>query len=55
MLRKFTPNQSREFLKRGFNELGMNIANHEIDEVINKLDGIPGWLTLYGYYRGVQN
>ncbi len=54
MLRKFTSNQCREFLKKGFNELGMNIPNHEIDEVINKLDGIPGWLTLYGYYRGVQ-
>jgi len=54
ILNKFTPEQSREFLKKGFNELGINIPDHEIDEVINKLDGIPGWLTLYGYYRGVQ-
>lgn len=54
ILNKFTTEQSREFLKRGFNELGLTISDHEIDEAINKLDGIPGWLTLYGYYRGVQ-
>jgi len=54
MLGKFTLEQSREFLEKGFNELHMTISDHEIDEVINKLDGIPGWLTLYGYYRGVQ-
>ncbi len=54
MLRKFTPKQSREFLEKGFNQLGMTIPGHEIDEAINKLDGIPGWLTLYGYQRGVQ-
>ncbi len=54
ILRKFTLEQSREFLEKGFDELAMNIPVYEIDEVINKLDGIPGWLTLYGYYRGVQ-
>ena len=53
-LGKFTPEQSREFLKEGFNELGVNIPDHEIGEAVNKLDGIPGWLTLYGYYHGVQ-
>jgi len=32
----------------------MNIPDHEVDEVIGRLDGIPGWLTLYGYYRGAR-
>lgn len=54
MLTRFTPEQSRAFLERGFNELGITIPDHEVEEVVNNLDGIPGWLTLYGYYRGVR-
>ncbi len=32
----------------------MSINESELREVVEKLDGIPGWLTLYGYYRGVK-
>jgi AAA+ ATPase superfamily predicted ATPase len=53
-LDRFTNEQSMKFLKRGFAEVGMNILELEIEEIINELDGIPGWLTLYGYYRTVR-
>ncbi|MCG3110017.1 hypothetical protein L3N51_02314 [Metallosphaera sp. J1] len=48
-LKPFTEPQSREFLRRGFEESGMKVP--EVDEVVGELDGIPGWLTLYGYLR----
>ena len=50
-LEKFTRDESSEFLKRGFEEAGMNVKEEEIVDVVNKLDCIVGWLTLYGYYR----
>ncbi len=55
VLEKFTIEQGIEFLRQGFKELGCSVSNQELMEVVDKLDGIPGWLTLYGYYRGVRN
>ncbi len=49
-LNPFTEIQSKEFLRRGFSEAGMSIPNN-IEEVLVELDGIPGWLTLYGHLR----
>jgi Predicted ATPase (AAA+ superfamily) len=54
-LDRFTDEQSMEFLKRGFAEAGINVPEPELKEIISELDGIPGWLTLYGYYRTVIN
>jgi AAA+ ATPase superfamily predicted ATPase len=53
-LDRFTNEQSMEFLKKGFAEAGINISTLELEETTSKLDGIPGWLTLYGYYRTVR-
>jgi len=53
-LERFTRTQSIEFLKKGFSELNIAIDENELHEVTSRLDGIPGWLTLYGYYRGVE-
>ncbi len=53
MLRRFTQEQSMLFLKNGFEEIGKDVSDDELGEVISMLDGIPGWLTLYGYYRGI--
>ena len=52
-LDRFTPEQSMEFLRRGFSELGMSVSDDELSEVVKYVNGIPGWLTLYGHYRGV--
>jgi hypothetical protein len=49
ILKPFTQNLSREFLVRGFKEANLEAPLEVIDYVIEKLDGIPGWLTSYGY------
>ncbi|AEC52304.1 hypothetical protein PNA2_1389 [Pyrococcus sp. NA2] len=54
ILERFTRSESFDFLRVGFEELGMDIPEDEIDEVVNRIDGIVGWLTLYGYLRGVK-
>jgi len=54
VLNRFNKETSMEFLKKGFEELEMKVEEEELEEVVNKLDGIVGWLTFYGYYRGIQ-
>lgn len=51
-LRPFSDELSREFLDRGFRELGVRF--NAFDFVINRLDGVVGWLTLFGNYHGVR-
>jgi len=50
-LGRFSKEHSKDFLKKGFNEVGMAVRDEEIEETVQKLNGIVGWLTLYGYYR----
>jgi len=47
-LQPFTKEKSSEFLKKGFQECHEAIPEEQIEEAVEKLDGIPGWLTLYG-------
>ncbi|AAY80485.1 AAA family ATPase [Sulfolobus acidocaldarius] len=47
-LRPFDKITSINFLKQGMMELGVDFENNEAEEVVNKLDGIVGWLTLFG-------
>jgi hypothetical protein len=47
-LQPFTKEKSTEFLKKGFQECHETIPEEQIEEAVEKLDGIPGWLTLYG-------
>lgn len=47
-LQPFTKEKTLEFLRYGFNEYNKPISDIEINEVVERLDGIPGWLTLYG-------
>jgi len=53
-LERFSREESIDFLRKGFNELKINVSKRELDEVVDKLDGIVGWLTYYGYYRGIR-
>lgn len=39
---------SKRFLKRGFQECRTPVSETVIDNAVERLDGIPGWLTLYG-------
>ena len=46
---------SEDFLKKGFEQLNMKIDSKELTSVVNELDGLIGWLTLYGYNRCIVN
>ncbi len=42
-----------DFLKLGFEQVGEEISVDEIFKVLDELDGLIGWLTLYGYERAI--
>ncbi len=50
-LRKFPRERSLEFLVKGFEQVGMSPPQRELEEAVDRLDGIVGWLTYYGYHR----
>jgi len=50
-LPRFNPSESLEFLRRGFEEHGIEVSEREILPVVNTLDGVPGWLVHYGAHR----
>lgn len=45
---RFSPDESREFLLRGFREAGVEAQPEVIEEAVSSFDGIVGWLVLYG-------
>lgn len=51
---RFSKEQSIDFLIRGFKELNMKPNIEEIEEAVEIFDGVVGWLTHYGYYRGIR-
>ncbi|ODN30431.1 hypothetical protein A4H02_05200 [Fervidobacterium thailandense] len=53
-LPRFTQEQSIDFLKKGFSEIGMMVSDGLIERAVSKLDGIVGWLTAFGYRCYVQ-
>ncbi|WP_366940170.1 ATP-binding protein [Thermococcus sp.] len=50
-LKRFERRQSLDFLRKGFDEIGLEVRAEELEEAVDELDGIVGWLTLYGYNR----
>ncbi len=48
---RFSSSKSLSFLRAGFDEAGMKVPDAELRDAVSLLDGIVGWLTLYGYYR----
>ncbi len=54
MLRPFMPEQSSNFLSAGFKECNAALAQDRTAEVVGKLDGIAGWLTLFGNNYGIR-
>ncbi len=50
----FIEEQSKEFLKKGFSQCAFEISSSRINNAVECLDGIPGWLTLYGNKVCVQ-
>jgi len=53
-LQPFDENLSKAFLRSGMEEGGSSMAEQELTDVVTSLDGIVGWLTLFGNYRVIQ-
>ncbi len=53
ILNRLDKNRAYEFLKEGFKQINVKIKEDEIYQVINELDGLIGWLTLFGFRRGI--
>lgn len=53
-LDRFSKNESLQYLREGFGEVGLEIPENEIEDAVEVLDGIVGWLREYGWlrYRG---
>jgi len=47
-LRPFTREESLDFLNAGFQQIGLNPSPKTLEKATDALDGIVGWLTLYG-------
>lgn len=54
VMERLDKNRSAEYLKAGFEQLDLEIDKEEIENAVAELDGLIGWLTLYGYERGVK-
>jgi AAA+ ATPase superfamily predicted ATPase len=53
-LQPFSKEVAVQFLKKGFQEYTQTIKDNTVNEAVERLDGIPGWLTLYGNKISVQ-
>ncbi len=47
-LDRFSRGQSIDFLREGFRQAGKKVSMDTIEQAVDLLDGIPGWLTFYG-------
>lgn len=53
-LNKFNEQESLDFLKQGFSQVGITTPAEVLNYAVKKLDGVVGWLTEFGY-RCVKN
>jgi AAA+ ATPase superfamily predicted ATPase len=54
VMNRLDRNGARQYLKKGFEQLRIEVGDDEIGAAIEELDGLIGWLTLYGYEAGVR-
>ena len=54
-LHPLTEEKSVEFLERGFKEIGRKFEKEKLKEVVYRLDGIIGWLTMFGWFVSKKN
>ena len=47
-VRPFDKEASKAFLRAGFEEAGIEVPAEDIERAVSVLDGIPGWLVLFG-------
>ncbi|MCE4605916.1 MAG: ATP-binding protein [Desulfurococcales archaeon] len=46
---RFNRQKSLDFLEKGFDECGFKPGRTVLEEIVDAVDGIPGWLTFSGY------
>ena len=54
-MRNFERGESDEYLAAGFRQLGMDPKMETIEYAVDRLDGVVGWLTLFGTRCREQN
>ncbi|MEK6953574.1 MAG: ATP-binding protein [Candidatus Micrarchaeota archaeon] len=54
VMNRLDRNASMDYLKKGFSQVGFKASDEEIAEAQAELDGLIGWLTLYGYEKGIR-
>ena len=50
-LKRLNKQKAMSFLLQGFEQVNKQISISELEDAIQHLDGLIGWLTYYGYYR----
>lgn len=50
-MKKLEKEKSAEFLEKGFQQINKRLKIEEIEEIIEELGGVIGWLTAYGWFR----
>ncbi len=48
-IERFSRENSLDFLEKGFSECGVRPPRGVIEEIVDRVDGIPGWLTYFGH------
>lgn len=52
-MERLARDRASEFFEKGFGQLGTGIKKDELAAALDELDGLIGWLALYGYKKGV--
>ncbi|MEM0013676.1 MAG: ATP-binding protein [Saccharolobus sp.] len=45
----FSKEIATEFLRKGFEELDIKVEDRSLEDAVDTLGGLPGWLTYYGF------
>lgn len=51
VLNRFSPQNSAAFLAAGFKQANKVVTQQEIEAVVGEIDGLAGWLSMYGWHR----
>ncbi len=52
--RRLSPDESLDFLRRGFEQYGVQVSDELLMRIMNELDGVIGWLTYIGHQYVVE-
>jgi hypothetical protein len=47
-MRNFSPEEAKIFLEEGFKQIKISCSDEALEYAVQKLDGVVGWLTLFG-------